>query len=153
MGSASAVFPFPVNSSLPRGIEDASSGCCKSFLRSWSGAESLHKMAWRPAQYLHVAHCLLFMSFVFLRQSSAFPVWWKASSIRFWVFFLNVQRSICLPFDFWQLDICAVLFYPQAEKNLGSLSSSRALASTCADNLDKEGTLPRHSDILKLTNV
>lgn len=59
MGSASAVFPFPVNSSLPRGIEDASSGCCKSFLRSRSGAESLHKMACRPAQYLHVAHCLL----------------------------------------------------------------------------------------------
>lgn len=68
-------------------------------------------------------------------------------------FFLNVQRSICLPFDFWQLDICAVSFYPQAEKNPASLSSSRALASTCADNLDKEGTSPRHSDILKLTNV
>lgn len=69
------------------------------------------------------------------------------------VSFLNVQRNICILPDFWPPDFCAVLFYLQAEKNPGSLVLFRALASTCADNLGKEWTFPKHTDILKLMNV
>lgn len=52
---------------------------------------SLYKMALSPTQ--HCGSTPLFMSFIFLFQISAFPTWWRASSIRFCVFFFKCPKE------------------------------------------------------------
>lgn len=74
---------------------------------------SLYKMALSPTQ--HYGSTPLFMSFVFLFQILAFPMWWKASSIRFCVLFFKCPKEHL--YSLWFLSWPSVLFYILCENS------------------------------------
>lgn len=98
---------------------------------------SLYKMALSTTQ--HCGSTTLFISFVFLFHILAFPMWWRASSIRFCGFFLMPKGISISPLisSSWP----SVLFYYilRLKKQPGYLSLSRAVVSTCGYPLDELG--------------
>lgn len=115
---------------------------------------SLYKMALSPTQ--HCGSTPLFMSFLFLFQILAFPMWQRASSIRFCVFFKTSKRTSTFSLISGSWPSVLIYYILWLKKQPGYLSLSRAVASTCGyplDDLGKEGAFPRHSDIWKLVNI
>lgn len=154
VGSVSFVLPLLINNSMPCSMWEPSTGHWKSLLHSWHGTESLCKMALSSTQYT----CVGVLSFVYdlclLASDLCFPHVIKNIFHKTWCLFLNVRRKSVFPLISGSWTAVLVFFYTlRLKKNPGSLSLSRALKPTCADNLAKWGHFQTHSDILKLMNV